>query len=214
MPEESLNWIESGGGPLILLPEDSASRWLGVFGSSTDDVGNDYDRACATSDYIALRQLYDREAVILSGQPLLASWYPVSAEHGMIVRILWTEHDDTALLRMVQTIPDSFARSLSDQRATVSEIMDYYSYTPTDEIRATRRTRADYMLRFSSSASARITAELTGGRHLLFDSAEEGSDAADAIECRLTPGKYQILSGWHDGDPGTAFLVHQLRRLD
>lgn len=42
----SLTWVNSNGGPLVLVPTAHLSRTRGVIGSSPGSVKNDYERAC------------------------------------------------------------------------------------------------------------------------------------------------------------------------
>ena len=48
---ESLIWLESTGGPLLLLEEDLVPYWHGYLSVSNSSL-TDYERACEVSDYL------------------------------------------------------------------------------------------------------------------------------------------------------------------
>lgn len=65
-----ITWIESGGGPLVLLEERLRDVWAGIGqGEWEPGSGTDYDRACEVSDWIGLMEHGDGEAVVLGSEP-------------------------------------------------------------------------------------------------------------------------------------------------
>lgn len=60
MNNEQLNWIESTGGPFVLLPEEIVSSWSGV-------DGDDYDTACDNSDDEVNFYNYDGTKIVFLG---------------------------------------------------------------------------------------------------------------------------------------------------
>lgn len=64
-----IDWIESGGGPLLFAPQSSLKDWLGATGSKVSNMQTDYDRACAIEDEIGIISIGTRSAVILGDEP-------------------------------------------------------------------------------------------------------------------------------------------------
>ena|SRR5437868_2730474 len=63
-----MNWIESAGGPLILIPRAALGQWGGA-SLQTPMVGDDYERACAISDYVGKINLGNSVALVLGDTP-------------------------------------------------------------------------------------------------------------------------------------------------
>ena len=77
-------WLESGGGPLILLPD--GLPWRGApFNADPLSTEHDYGRACAVRDYAGVVQAGRGTALILSDEPLATAWVP-SPTGGRLVR--------------------------------------------------------------------------------------------------------------------------------
>jgi hypothetical protein len=90
----TVEWVESGGGPLILVPEAVLPFWAGADG---DETSSDYDRACEVEGYIGLLPVGDTRALVLGDEPASTAFLP---EHGTFVR--WCAADsESALLDRV-----------------------------------------------------------------------------------------------------------------
>ncbi|MFF8029244.1 Imm21 family immunity protein [Streptomyces sp. NPDC007896] len=63
----AVEWIESGGGPLIVIPEASLSAWRGAGG----DDWEDYDRACDVDGHVGLIAVGQSRALVLGFDPVL-----------------------------------------------------------------------------------------------------------------------------------------------
>ncbi|NMI55882.1 MULTISPECIES: Imm21 family immunity protein [unclassified Streptomyces] len=61
----AVEWIESGGGPLIVIPEASLSVWRGADG----DEWEDYDRACDVDGHVGLIAVGQSHALVLGFDP-------------------------------------------------------------------------------------------------------------------------------------------------
>jgi hypothetical protein len=88
MPNNShitLRWINSGGGPLLLLEKSLLPYWGGAYTSNGD---TDYDRACAIEGYIGLIEVGDGNAIVLGDEPLQTSLLRLPNEEGLMV-IRW-----------------------------------------------------------------------------------------------------------------------------
>ncbi len=91
MNKAELTWIESAGGPLILLEEQLLSHWHGI---DTDD----YDRACGIDDYLGLLDVGSGRALVLGEEPMRTAWQPLSGPaEGMLVRWQWADDDESVV---------------------------------------------------------------------------------------------------------------------
>jgi hypothetical protein len=69
-----VEWIESGGGPLIVVPEKVLSSWQGCdFESATND--DDYGRACEVEGYLGVIAVGGEQALVL-GEPWATTYVP------------------------------------------------------------------------------------------------------------------------------------------
>ncbi|MFD7626310.1 Imm21 family immunity protein [Streptomyces sp. NPDC059851] len=85
-------WIESGGGPLIVVPEQFLTSWQGCdFESTTGD--DDYSRACEVEGHLGVIPVGRAEALVL-GEPLSTTYVP---EHGCFVRWIGADSEDALL---------------------------------------------------------------------------------------------------------------------
>jgi hypothetical protein len=73
-------WVESGGGPLIAVPETVLPFWAGADG---DETASDYDRACEVEGYVGLLPVGDATALVLGEDPASTAFLP---DHGTFVR--------------------------------------------------------------------------------------------------------------------------------
>ncbi|WP_149263469.1 Imm21 family immunity protein [Actinomadura sp. K4S16] len=72
-----MDWVESGGGPLLAAPASQLARWEG----STDDEGpvetwGDYGRACAVEGYIGLVGVGAGQGLVLGDEPATTTYLP------------------------------------------------------------------------------------------------------------------------------------------
>ncbi|MFD9336238.1 Imm21 family immunity protein [Streptomyces sp. NPDC060028] len=80
----SLTWLETEGGPFIVVPCAALSHWSGTEG--------DYDRACEVTDLVGVLELPDgAEALVLGGEPLTTAYLP---EHRALVRWCYAESEE------------------------------------------------------------------------------------------------------------------------
>jgi hypothetical protein len=119
---ERMEWIESEGGPLILLDEDLLKYWDGAepprYGrtvraesrASGSALATDYDRACDIRRVIGVLEVGPRIGVVFAGEALPTAWWPAPSEQvGLIVRWVYGNSDEAfsaALLRL----PDGLFR--------------------------------------------------------------------------------------------------------
>lgn len=92
-----MNWIESSGGPLILIEKRYLGEWRGIAGSSDDDYVSDYDRACNTNDYITVIKIPSGQAAILGDEPNRTSFISESDKEVIIVRWRWAPKESVII---------------------------------------------------------------------------------------------------------------------
>ena len=78
-----MDWVESNGGPLLLVAERYLADWHGADGPSPG--GTDYERACATDDYAVPIEVGEGQGIVLGDEPLPTAWR-ADARGGLIVR--------------------------------------------------------------------------------------------------------------------------------
>ncbi|MFF9870011.1 Imm21 family immunity protein [Streptomyces sp. NPDC013953] len=95
-------WIESGGGPLIVVPEQVLTSWQGCdFESTTND--DDYGRACEVEGYLGVIPVAHAQALVL-GEPWPATYVP---KHGCFVCWIAADSEDAMLGSVEQAIGEA-----------------------------------------------------------------------------------------------------------
>ncbi|MFG2447807.1 immunity 21 family protein [Streptomyces sp. M41(2017)] len=100
----AVEWVESGGGPLIAIPEAVLPFWSGADG---DESSSDYDRACDVEGFIGLVPVGDSRALVLGDEPASTSYLP---EHGVFVRWSAAESED----ELLAVVPAALATAVWD----------------------------------------------------------------------------------------------------
>jgi hypothetical protein len=86
-----VEWVESGGGPLIAVPETVLPFWTGADGEET---ASDYDRACEVDGSVGLLPVGDSTALVLGDEPASTAFLP---DHGIFVRWCAAHSEDEVL---------------------------------------------------------------------------------------------------------------------
>lgn len=176
-------WIESGGGPLLLLPAEHLDAWEGTdpprdgrpirsrFRWNPASVPCDYDRACDVEDLVGAIPVGAGAAVVLGDEPLATTWRPLpGVPGGAIVRWRHAPSREHARRRL--------------------EALCRLDFEPTD-----------------------CVLETASGRVALFDAAVPGASfEADGTGAwlDLPAGRYRVgVREWRP-DPETALLLHPL----
>ncbi|MEU0043964.1 immunity 21 family protein [Streptomyces werraensis] len=76
----TVEWVESGGGPLVAVPETVLPFWTGADG---EEFASDYDRACEVDGFVGLLPVGDAAALVLGDEPAATAYLP---EHSVLVR--------------------------------------------------------------------------------------------------------------------------------
>ena len=88
-------WVESYGGPLVLIEKNLLHEWGGIDTSSDPDYSSDYDRACTVDDYAGKLSIPGGEVIIFGDEPSRTSFVRFSDRKFMIVRWRWAPDADT-----------------------------------------------------------------------------------------------------------------------
>lgn len=99
-----LRWIESLGGPLLLVPESVLDQWSGSEGKSASHLfPNDYEWACSLTDYLAPIEVGGATALVLGDEPLPTAWVS-QPTGGFFARWSYCP-DDAHAAAVLQTVP-------------------------------------------------------------------------------------------------------------
>ena len=89
-----MKWIESGGGPFILVPTDHLPEWRGIDAGPSEDE-TDYDRACEISDDIGILEVGGTHAVVFGDEPFRTTWVPNEKGGGFVVRWVYADNENS-----------------------------------------------------------------------------------------------------------------------
>jgi len=216
--EQQTEWIQSLGGPLIMLPSSSLPRWRGGFGASevgtgmpplgTAEGGTDYDWACSVNDLIAAPSAYGDVAFVLNDHPLSTTWRQISSREGVVARAWVADQPEDVLSGMIAGLTDRDRLQLVEPDDVIDQMARDVSVSEADATDMAQRLKV-----WARGGSARLTVVAQGGEYVIFDSVEEGADIRESLTVRLDPGHYEILSGWHRFDAENTFVLHWIKRL-
>jgi hypothetical protein len=90
-----MDWVASGGGPIIAIPERVLDHWAGAT-EDDDDAGEltDYDRASAVEGYVAFLDVGTAKALVFGDDPAPTTFL---ADRGLFVRRLAADSDAAVL---------------------------------------------------------------------------------------------------------------------
>lgn len=92
-----MRWIESSGGPLILMETRYRMEWGGVDSSSDSNYSCDYDRACETAEYAATIAIPSGKAIVFGDEPNRTTVIAQSEKETLIVRWRWAPSEDVLI---------------------------------------------------------------------------------------------------------------------
>lgn len=80
-------WLNSEGGPLVMLPAVQADIWKGALDS------DHYDLACNTEDYLSILNISNHSIIVLGDEPLPTCLLS-SEEKLFIIRCYWLNDEE------------------------------------------------------------------------------------------------------------------------
>lgn len=184
-----LRWMQSGGGPLLLVPGEYLPSWEGIdppsdeqqiearFRWNGQDMSpTDYDRACDVERWLGLIDIGVGQGLVLGGEPLGTAWQ---------ASIPSPESDNKAggiLIRWVY----------ANNEADVIDAIEHVSEVTWQD---------DGMVLCVGREPLYLLDAAYAGRQL------EGDDY---LTIHLSAGKYSIATAEYEPDRRTSLLVHRL----
>lgn len=121
---DRMTWVNSGGGPLIVIPSEVAHHWRGdgKLGLHNGDLSmvwdtvrkhTDYGRACGVADYLGVLEVGPGECLVLGDEPMLTTILPTN-DGVLIVRWMYAESEEE-VLRAAQSLPEDIWEAMSHQ---------------------------------------------------------------------------------------------------
>lgn len=182
---DRLKWINSAGGPLILISDKSYNLWSGILKRSSyldnkiedaDDFLNaeeaDYGKACLVQDYLGVVNVGNGTALILGDEPLLMTFF--HSVDGRVAIARWFYGEDEELV-------DNNLKTI-DFNST-----DNWEFA--------------------------LTLNLSSENQYLFDSAcfagmlNKGNN--DCLSANIKQGDYKIWTSIYEPDKKTKLIIHR-----
>ena len=131
----SVTWVESTGGPLILLEEDLVPHWRGYL-SLSDSSLTDYERACEVSDYLGTIGVGSGSGLVLGEQPYSTTWLPASElDYGIIVRWVCAENEAAVIQALNELSNRNWQRTDVVVEVTTGKLILFDSASPGYDIK-------------------------------------------------------------------------------
>lgn len=189
----TLQWLESNGGPLLLVPGEHLASWGGIdpprdgrsiearFRALLGEPASDYDRACDVEGYLGLLDIGAGQGLVLAGDPCGAAWLSSSKPAGgdgrgltghMLVRWEYGE-SEASVIATLEHVPESIWRD--------------------DNLVLTVGREPLYLL-----DAAYNLGDLQGDDHLTI---------------HLPEGMYSVVTAEYEPDAHTSLILHRLTRI-
>lgn len=187
-----LQWMQSNGGPLLLVPGEHVSAWKGIEPprngrqvevrfrwNGPDEPATDYDRACDVEEYIAQLDIGAGRGLVLGDMPMGTAWQTVGSVQsngapvgGILIRWMYA-NSEADVLSTIPRMPDELWQNDG------------------------------------------MTLEVGSQPLCLFDSAFAGDDLAhdDHLLIQLPAGTYAIATAEYEPDRHTSVVLHRLQRI-
>jgi hypothetical protein len=106
----AVEWINSGGGPLICAESDIVTQWMGTQGlSAVDSVArSDYERACATTEYLQSILCGKGEVLVLGDEPLQSAFLTEQVDQPVIARWVYAQSRQEAEAALAKNLAEAF----------------------------------------------------------------------------------------------------------
>lgn len=186
---EKLKWVDSAGGPLILIGDKSVGLWSGILKRSAyltnvdegadnflDPGEADYGKACLIEDYLGLVKVDGDEVLVLGDEPMLTTFF-FSQEKPVLAR--WCYGEDKEFI-------DNILLNIN-----LSSIIQW-----------------EFALTFN----------LTSDKQFLFDSACSKSmidkRQEDCLDINMKRGQYKLSTSVYEPDRKTKLILHKFEVTD
>lgn len=95
---DKLDWVNSSGGPLVLMDSGLAELWRGTIGNSGSSLAvTDYERACLINGFIGKVDVGGGEAIVLGDEPAQSAMVKIESGLFMVVRWVWADNEADVL---------------------------------------------------------------------------------------------------------------------
>jgi len=164
-----MEWITTGGGPLIAVPESVLGAWAGADDEFDDLDGEagDYGRACAVDGYAGLIDVGGAPALVLRDDPAPTAFVP---EHSLFLRRLAADSNEAALSALRRALDIAVWEEPAHWDVPGPVVLFDSAYSAED-LRGTRAFRVD----------------LAPGRYRIESAYVEPDDDTWLVLVRLTP---------------------------
>ena len=182
---DRLKWIDSAGGPLILISDNSYKLWSGILKRSSyldnkiedaDDFLNadetDYGKACLVRDYLGVVNVGDDTALILGDEPLLTTVF--ASVDGRVVIARWYYGEDEELV-------------VNNLKTIDLNSIDNWEFAMTFSL------CSDKQYLFDSACSANV-----------FDKGNK-----DCLSMNINQGNYKIWTSIYEPNDKTKLIIHK-----
>jgi hypothetical protein len=186
---DRLKWIDSTGGPLILISDKSYKLWSGILKRSSyldnkiedaDDFLNadetDYGKACSVQDYLGAVKVEDDTVLVLGDEPLLTTVFLSVDDRTVIARWYYGE-DEQSVENFLKTID--------------LNSIDNWEFALTLNLSSDKQ----YLIDSACSAS-------------MFDKSN------DHLSLDIQQGDYKIWTSVYEPDDKTKLLIHKLDKTN
>jgi len=130
----SVIWVESKGGPLILLEEDVVPYWRDYLPVSDSSLTY-YERACEVSDYLGSIGVGSRSGLVFGEQPYSTTWLQASEwDYGIIVRWVYAENEAAVIQVLTQLSNRNWQRTDVVLEVTNEKLLLFDAAVPGDDI--------------------------------------------------------------------------------
>ncbi|GEM_PF-1307208 len=183
---DKLNWIESSGGPLVLISDREAGFWSGILKTDkylvnieeeSEDFLNpdetDYGKACMINNYLGLVKIHNEDVLIVADEPMLTTFFVIS-QKPVLARWIYGEN---------KTDVNNFLMHI--------------------ELNLIENWEFEFRINFFSD------------KQFLFDSADSfDSKTKHYLEANIKKGCYKILTALYEPNDKTKLLLHKFEIED
>lgn len=106
-----MRWIESDGGPIIIMEKRLCAKWGGIDESSDRSFSSDYERACSLPDYTGILTISGGQALVLGDEPHRTSIVKNIENQTAILRWCWAPSEQ-AVIKAVENIEINFIKKI------------------------------------------------------------------------------------------------------
>lgn len=187
---DRLKWIDSAGGPLILISDKSYNQWSGILKRSSyldniieeaDDFLNadeaDYGKACTVQDHLGVVNVGSDTALVFGDEPMLTTIFHSVDDKVIVARWVYGEDEESV---------DNYLKTID------LNSIDNWEFS--------------------------LTVNLFSGKQYLFDSAcsasmlDQGNN--EILIVNITQGEYNIWTSIYEPDNKTKLIFHKLEAIN